>query len=157
MIFFLDRIDRKILEFLLQDARTPFSSIANHLLVSVDTVSKRYAKLKKDNIIRSATLFLDVGKIGGGLVACFNISVTTGHRSEVEDKLLEVGEIFLMGKTFGAYDFFALASAANLESLDLLRGRISGIHQIKLCDVSIVTSGLTFMPGSQLPQEAGKI
>ena len=144
------------MEYLLQDARTSFSGIANHLGVSVDTISKRYAKLKKQRVIKSTTIFIDPEKINGGLMACLNINVETGHAPEVENKLGEIDEIFLKGKTFGAYDFFAVVATTNLEKLDELRDRISSIHQVKACDVSILTSGLSFIPSNQLPQETSR-
>jgi len=148
----LDKIDHKILEYLLQDARTPFSTIADRLGVSTDTVSKRYVKLKRRRIIRFTTLFLDISKIGGNMSACLNIATETGHSSEVENRLREFSEIFVLGKTFGTFDFFALVSTPDLESLDQLRDKISSIHQIKLCDVSIITRGLHITPVNQLPQ-----
>jgi len=150
---FLDRIDRHIIELLSQDARASFSGIANRLGVSVDTISKRYAKLKKLKVIKSTTIFIDTNKVDGGLMACLNINVTTGHASEVESKLRTIDEIFLQGKTFGAYDFFAVVATTNLQKLDELRDRISSIYQVKTCDVSILTSGLSFIAANQLPKE----
>ena len=148
----MDKIDRQILEFLLQDARTPFSGIANHLGLCVDTVSKRYAKMKQMRIIRSATLFLDFSKLGAGLVACLSITAESGHCSEIEVKLRDIEEVFLTGKTFGAFDIFALAAVADLESLDELRDRVLGIRQVEGCEVSIFTTGLNFISSNQLPK-----
>ena len=147
----MDKIDRKILEYLLQDARTPFSEIAIHVGVSVDTVSKRYSKMKRTYLIQSATLFLDMSRDSTGLIACLNITAGTGHSSEIEDKLRDTKEVFLLGKTFGAYDFFALVTVSDIRSLDELRDRIAGIHDVKSCDVSILTTGLSLIPSNQLP------
>lgn len=147
----MDKTDRRILEYLLQDARTSFSEIATHLGLSVDTVSKRYSKMKKSHVIKCTTLFLDVSKSGTGLMACLNITAGTGHRSEIEERLRDTREVFLIGKTFGAYDFFALATVNDIDSLDELRDRISGIQDVKSCDVSILTTGLSLISPNQLP------
>jgi DNA-binding Lrp family transcriptional regulator len=153
----VDKIDRHIMKFLLVDARTSFSGIANHLGVSVDTVSKRYAKLKKQRVIKSTTIFIDPEKIGGGLIACLNINAETGGATEVAAKLGEIEEIFLLGKTFGVYDFFAIVATTDLKKLDELRDKISSLHQVKACDVSILTSGLDFIPSNQLPEETQRV
>ena len=79
----LDEIDVSILRNLQRDARTKYSNIAEQCGVSVDTIIKRFKKLKNKGIITNATLLLDPRKFGEEVIANFSIDVEPSSVDEV--------------------------------------------------------------------------
>ena len=55
----IDDIDRKILDILIDNTRTPFTEIAKRLLISAGTVHVRVKKLEDSGIIKGSSLNLD--------------------------------------------------------------------------------------------------
>ncbi len=60
----IDKVDRQILQCLLDDARTPYLEIARKLLVSGGTVHQRMAKMTELGLVTGSTLTLDRRKLG---------------------------------------------------------------------------------------------
>jgi DNA-binding Lrp family transcriptional regulator len=71
----IDNIDITILRRLQKNARTKYSDIAKECHVSVDTIIKRYRKLKQRGIIKYTTLLLDPRKFRNEVLANFSIDV----------------------------------------------------------------------------------
>ena len=65
----LDEIDYRILDLLMQDAKTPYTEIARQIHVSGGTVHVRMARLEELGIVRRATLDLDLTRLGYGMQA----------------------------------------------------------------------------------------
>ena len=55
----LDDVDRKILDILIDNTRTPFTDIAKRLLISAGTVHVRVKKMEDLAIIKGSYLTLD--------------------------------------------------------------------------------------------------
>ena len=55
----LDDVDRKILDILIDNTRTPFTDIAKRLLISAGTVHVRVKKMEDLGIIKGSSLTLD--------------------------------------------------------------------------------------------------
>jgi len=71
----LDEIDVNIIRVLQRDARTNFADIAKDSGVSIDTISKRFKKMKRAGIIRGTTVLLNPKSFGYDCVASFGIRV----------------------------------------------------------------------------------
>jgi Lrp/AsnC family transcriptional regulator for asnA, asnC and gidA len=69
MPYELDQTDKKILTYLIQDARMPFTEIAKHLNVSPGTVHGRVKKMERRGIITGATLSVNYDVVGYGFTA----------------------------------------------------------------------------------------
>jgi Lrp/AsnC family leucine-responsive transcriptional regulator len=60
----LDDLDRKILELLLRDGRTPASQIADQVGLSRPAVAERIEKLERQGVIRGTTAVLEPAPLG---------------------------------------------------------------------------------------------
>ena len=52
----IDKLDKQILEYLVKDARKPFTEIAKDLLVSPGTIHVRVKKMEQMGIIKSTSI-----------------------------------------------------------------------------------------------------
>ncbi len=60
----MDKLDYLILAELLEDARTPFLTVAKKLGVSPYTVKQRYEDMKRKGLIRRTVVSIDLAKLG---------------------------------------------------------------------------------------------
>ncbi len=60
----MDKLDYLLLSELLKDAQMPFVTIAKKLGISPQTVISRYKKMKKEGIIFSCVVSIDLLKLG---------------------------------------------------------------------------------------------
>jgi len=81
----LDDVDRKILDILIDNTRTPFTDIAKRLLISAGTVHVRVKKMEDLAIIKGSSLTLDYKMLGYNFIAYVGILI---DRSEEHMKLL---------------------------------------------------------------------
>lgn len=65
----LDELDAKILDLLLQDARTPAAQIAEQIGLSRPAVSDRVDKLERLGVIRGSTVVVDPTALGRNITA----------------------------------------------------------------------------------------
>lgn len=72
----IDNVDRKILTFLLNDARLPYLEIARKLIVSGGTVHQRIEKMKKAGIIEGSKFTLNLEKLGFDVTVFLGIHLT---------------------------------------------------------------------------------
>ncbi len=64
-----DELDRRILDILLRDARTPASQIADQIGLSRPAVAERIEKLERQGVIRGTTAVLSPVALGRGITA----------------------------------------------------------------------------------------
>ena len=69
----MDKKDRRILEALIENSRTPLTHIASSLGISETAVRKRIAKLERNKVIRSYTAQVDPFFMGYESVALIGI------------------------------------------------------------------------------------
>lgn len=65
----LDPVDRRIVEILLRDGRTPAAQIADEVGLSRPAVSDRIEKLERGGVIRGTTLVLEPEAVGRNVTA----------------------------------------------------------------------------------------
>lgn len=100
----LDETDRRIVRKLQENARVSFNKLAKELNLSVDTVIKRYNKMKKNKKIKT-TITLSTDKLGIRAVDFIFISLKTGSNiSSVIDRLSKIEGITNIHSAAGNYD-----------------------------------------------------
>jgi Lrp/AsnC family leucine-responsive transcriptional regulator len=72
----VDEIDRKILEILQDDARTPLVAIAKEVNLSGAAVAERVRKLEQTGVIRGYQAIVDHEKLGKPLMAFVRVTQT---------------------------------------------------------------------------------
>lgn len=133
----IDTIDITILRNLQRDARTKYSDIAKDCQVSVDTIIKRYRKLKKRGIIKNTTLLLDPRRFGEEVIANFSIDVEPHSITEVLGFLEKQPDIKFSTHSLGEYDIFTIATARNMNEMNNLKEHIQSHNMIREVKTSI--------------------
>lgn len=123
-----DRIDRLILQKLMQDAMTPNNRIAQDIFVSAATVHQRLKRLEQDIIVGSH-LKIDVEVLGYNLHAFVAIYLTRANeREDVTERLKYIPEVVRAHVTTGSFGILAeLICRDNDHLRDILLQRIERI------------------------------
>jgi len=135
----IDKLDRKILNILMKDARTPFLEIARVCNVSGATVHLRVQKLEKMGVIRGSRLIVDPARLGVGICAFLGIYLDRGsHFKEVVDQLMQVDEIVECHYTTGIYSMFAKIYCRDTAHLrEVLNTKIQSIESVQRTETLI--------------------
>lgn len=90
----IDDIDRKILSFLVDNARMPFLEIARECGISGAAVHQRVRKMEQSGVITGSRMTIKPGNMGFGICAFISLSLTEDNKyQEVVDALKHVPEI----------------------------------------------------------------
>ncbi len=135
----IDKLDRSILNILMEDARTPYLEIARGCNVSGATVHLRIQKLEKMGIIRGSRLMIDPSKLGVGICAFLGIYLDRGsHFHDVVEQLKAVEEIVECHYTTGIYSMFAKIYCRDTTHLrEVLNDKIQAISAVERTETLI--------------------
>lgn len=135
----IDKLDKAILNILMEDARTPYLEIARSCNVSGATVHLRIQKLEKMGIIRGSRLIVDPSKLGIGICAFLGIYLDKGsHFQEVVQELRNVPEIVECHYTTGIYSLFAKIYCRDTNHLrEVLNQKIQGLQAVNRTETLI--------------------
>lgn len=86
----LDRTDLEILRLLVENARRPFSEIAEHVGLSSPTVSNRVTRLEKQGIIRNFTVDIDRTKLQRHVPVIIELRAIPGTADRMYDAVNEL-------------------------------------------------------------------
>lgn len=95
----LDKIDLEIVRLLSEDARRPFSDIAEHVGLSPPAVSDRVDRLQEQGIIRQFTIDIDRQKLQPRTPVLLTFEVHPPHTATVYQSLRELTGIEHVFKT----------------------------------------------------------
>ena len=127
----LDRIDRKILHALQNNARIPFTDISQELGVSDATIHIRVRKMVKAGIIKKYTVVVNERFLGRNVSGYMLIKARTDAIEAVTRRLMEIEKIMLVQELHGLNDILVKIGAMNLETLrDLIR-KVQSIPDIE--------------------------
>ena len=83
----LDETDRTIIRLLLENARRPYSEIADHVDLSPPAVADRISRLEELGVIQGFTLDLDSSMLRDGVAVLVDLSVDPGQTAAVAEGL----------------------------------------------------------------------
>ncbi|WP_378175011.1 Lrp/AsnC family transcriptional regulator [Aquimarina sp. SS2-1] len=107
-----DYIDQQILLQIREDARKPFSQIAEELKVSNSLVHQRIRKLKENGVINKAEFVIDEKQIGYKTKSYVGIRLKEArYAKSVVDNLAKIPEILECNYVSGHYALFILIFA----------------------------------------------
>ena len=90
----LDETDRKILYYLVNNARMPYLEIARECGVSGAAVHQRIKKLEEGGVIEGSQMMVKPAALGLDVCAFISVSLTEGNKyQEVVDALKHIPEI----------------------------------------------------------------
>lgn len=123
----LDELDRRIIEILTKDARTPYTDIAKQLGVSEATIRKRVNKLIKGGIIKRFTI--EIGE--SGMKAIVLVKVKQGYNiPDVARTISKVRDVVKACEVTGEYDVVVEIASPDTISLNQSIEEIRGIEGV---------------------------
>ncbi len=119
----MDQLNRKIVDALTQDARTPFLEISKRLGVSEGTIRNRVGKLLKHGAIRRFTVELgDAGGVSGVVCIKSDSHKGTTQVGEALKRLSsQVGRVF---EVSGEFDLICIVDSPSVGEMNFLLERI---------------------------------
>jgi len=114
----LDETDLEILRLLVEDARRPYSEIAEAVELSPPTVSDRVDRLREVGVINRFTVDVDRSLMSSGASVLVDLHVRPGHIEEVRDSLSNLAGVEHVFRTADSH----LVFKANLRERQLERG-----------------------------------
>ncbi len=120
----IDETDAAILRALQLDARTRYTEIAKWCGVSVDTIIKRFKKLRRKGMVKRTTVLLDPRKLGEEVIANLSIDAEPACIDEVIGFLRGQEGVTFATHSMGSYDIFAIAMKRSMNEMNALKETI---------------------------------
>ncbi len=131
----LDEIDFKIVKFLQENARTPFTQIATELGVTERTVRMRVQQMQTEGILSLVGVVNPV-KVGLRVQTLVLISAETNKLNGVIEALKKIDEVRYMVLTSGEYQLFIEILTKDYDELsEFLMKRLNCIDGIRSTNV----------------------
>lgn len=110
----LDKLDKKILCLIAEDARIPFLEVARECKVSGAAIHQRIQKLINLGVLKGSQFIIDPEKIGFETCAYLGLNLKNPENfDEVVESLKKIPEIVECHYTTGEYDLFIKVYAHN--------------------------------------------
>jgi Lrp/AsnC family transcriptional regulator, regulator for asnA, asnC and gidA len=128
----IDRLDKKILQLISQDARIPFLEVARECNVSGAAIHQRIQKLRNIGIIKGSEFVIDNYKVGYQTCAFIGITLRDVKCiSNVTEELKKIPEIVECHYATGKYSMFVKIYAKdNRHLLHIIVDRMTSIDGI---------------------------
>lgn len=128
----LDDTDIQLIDSLTKNARRPFSKIAKEIGTSVDTVIRRYDRLRKKKVLK-VVIQIDPRKVGYQAQASFLVSIqSNGSMDDTINSLSKMQNVFQLTKIMGDADLFLLSIVRDFNEFFTLREEIAKLPGAKL-------------------------
>ncbi len=130
----IDEKDKKILEILKEDSRTPYTEIAEKLDVSEATVRKRIESLREDDVIKKFTVEIDPESLGYETVTLLGLDVEPNYFLKAVEDMTEIEEVLWVAKSTGDHMIMAEIWAEDGDHLSKIMaekvGEIEGVRDL---------------------------
>ncbi len=130
----MDQKDKKILEILGNDSRTPYTEIAKKLRLSESTIRRRIKALEEGGVIQKYSIVVNPAKVGYNTVAIVGLDVEPSKFLTVASKMAELDEVKYVATSTG--DHMIMFEIWTRDGKELMRiisekiGKIEGINRI---------------------------
>ena len=137
-LYQLDDIDKKILLFLITNARMPFTEIAKNLVVSAGTIHVRVKKMEDAGIIKGSSLTLDYQKLGYSFIAYVGVFLqNTSQTKFVIQRINEIPHVTVAHITTGKFNIFCKIRAQDTSHAKEIIYRIDDIEGVTRTETMI--------------------
>ncbi|SLM61154.1 MULTISPECIES: transcriptional regulator AsnC [Dickeya] len=138
-IYTLDELDRRILNALMENARTPYAELAKLFSVSPGTIHVRVEKMKQAGIILGTRLAVNPKQLGYDVCCFIGIILKSAkdYPSALE-KLNNLEEVVEAYYTTGHYSIFIKVMCRSIDALQhVLINKIQTIDEIQSTETLI--------------------
>ena len=135
----MDALDKAILVCLSENARMTASAIAMRVRLSVSSVAERMKKLEESGVIEQYTLLVNGEAIDRNTEAYFEVTLENSSYEESFCALAcSLPEVLRCDLIAVEYDFLLFVNCSDVNALDELRIKLSGLHGVKGIKVRLV-------------------
>jgi len=122
----VEDVDIEILKILSQDGKKTYHSIAETLHKSPVTIKKHVEELENKGIIKGYGIQIDYEKLGFGIIALIEITISKGKMLDVEKEISKIPNVFGVYDITGTYDALILARFKDRKELSAM---VKTIHK----------------------------
>ena len=135
----IDRIDQKILSFLVKNARMPFLEIARECGVSGAAIHQRVKRLESNGVITGSRLLVKPQALGLNVCAFVSVSLSEANKyPEVIDAFKKISEIVECHFVTGKHAILVKLFCFNYDHLmEILLNTIQKIPYVQSTDTQI--------------------
>jgi Lrp/AsnC family transcriptional regulator len=148
----IDRLDRKILQILQEDATVPVAEIGRRIGLSTTPCWRRIQRLEEEGVITGRVALLDPRKVNAKVTAFVSIT-TDQHNEEWRRRFTEIArdmpEIVEFYRMAGKVDYLLRVVVPDIEAYDAFYKRL--ISRIDIHDVSTTFAMERIKFTTQLP------
>ncbi|MFP4045699.1 MAG: AsnC family transcriptional regulator [Candidatus Aenigmatarchaeota archaeon] len=136
----MDEKDKQIIELLRENARMPFTKIADEIGVTESTIRKRVKSLEKRGVIEGYTAEVDPGKMGYGTTAIVGLDVESEYLLKAVEDLKKVEEVKSISTSTGDHMIMMEVWAKDNSHLsEVVFNKIGGVKGVKdLCPAIVL-------------------
>jgi Lrp/AsnC family transcriptional regulator len=158
----LDRLDRRILQILQEDATMPVAEIGRRVGLSTTPCWRRIQKMEEEGIITGRVVLLDPEKVNAKVTA-FVAVTTTEHSTDwlrrFADVIREFPEVVEFYRMAGQVDYLLRVVVPDIDSYDEFYKKL--ISRIEVGDISTTFAMeqikyTTALPLNYLPEKDGR-
>ena len=142
----MDKLDRKILMQLQENAKQNTKEIASKIGLSVTPTYERIKKLEQQQVIKSYVALLDRDKIGKQVVAYCQVTLLKHHKKLIDsfkNKILLLPEIMECHHVSGNFDFLLKIVVDNIPDFhQFFNEKLSVVEDISTIHSSFVMNSI---------------
>jgi DNA-binding Lrp family transcriptional regulator len=124
----MDELDRRILNVLRRDARTPYTEIADRVGTSEGTVRNRVERLTEEGVIERFTVATRTGNVKAMVEVSVAVDVDT---SEVSARIAEWEEVDFVWQVSGEQDVVMVVDCADTAAVNELITKTRELDEVK--------------------------
>ena len=127
----IDDVDKKILHYLIENTRMPFTEIAKKMDVSAGTIHVRVKKMEDAGIIQGTTLIVDYSRMGYDFIAYVGIMLTKSNKIQgVLEHLKSIPNVTVASVVSGKYNIFCKIRAKDTRDAKNVIYKIDEIEDV---------------------------
>ncbi|NOZ59285.1 MAG: Lrp/AsnC family transcriptional regulator [Euryarchaeota archaeon] len=130
----MDDVDRKILEMLVRNSRTPYKEIAKKTKISDVAVHKRIKKLEKGTI-KAFTVLIHQEAVGRPITCILSIRCSISDSASIAREISRIDDVTEVYTTLGEYDIIAKIRTRSIgrlrEIVEKEVSKIKGINEVR--------------------------
>lgn len=137
----IDKLDKKILNLISQNARIPFLEVARECNVSGAAIHQRVQKLTALGVIKGSEFILDTRKIGYHTCAYVGLKISdTSKIDDIIDTLKSIPEIVECHYTTGRFALFIKTYAQdNRHLLEMIVNKLTTINGVDSAETFLLS------------------
>ena len=151
-----DRIDKLILQRLMEDGRASFSQIARETKLTDVAIKKRFERLKRQSIIRGVRAELNYDALGYSKPVYELLKVDPSKIRELEKKLAEMDYVLEFAHVLGSHSFVLKMLIPDFPKAKKMvedLGKLDGIIEINSMAVLSETKKTNSLPAIPLQKK----